>query len=84
MVREAHYAGAQLDVPSPLRDVGDEDLRGRDGFPSRAVVLADPRLVEPKVVEPLQQLDVPVQGDRGVLADPVERAQEYSEFHSGW
>ena len=60
----------------------DEDLGRGDQLPARRVVLADPHLVVAEVVEPLDQLHVAVQGERGVLADPVEGRQEDAELHS--
>src|SRR6267143_2564443 len=46
------------------------------------MVLADPDLVVPEVVEPLDQLHVAADGERRVLADAVERREEYPVLHS--
>src|SRR5262249_12932717 len=80
-VGRAGPARAEHDVPRPLGGCGDEDLRRGDQLPARRVVLADPRLVIAEMVEPLDQLHVPAEGERGVLPHPVKRSQENSEFH---
>ena len=51
-------------------------------LPARGVVLADPGLVVAELVEPLDQLHVAGHGQRGVLADPVERRQEDAELQA--
>src|SRR5687767_2980266 len=45
-------------------------------------MLADPDLVVTEVVEPLDELHVPREGQRGVLADAMERGQEDAELHA--
>src|SRR6185369_4539041 len=45
-------------------------------------MLADPRLVVPEVIEPLDQLHVAGEGERGILAHAVEGGQEDAELHS--
>src|SRR5262249_40190575 len=53
-----------------------------DQLPARRVVLADPRFVIAEMVEPLDQLHVPAEGERGILPYPVKRSQEDAELHS--
>jgi hypothetical protein len=45
------------------------------------MVLTNVRFVEAKLVEPLEQLKVALQGQRGVFAHPVEGRQEHPELH---
>ena len=49
----------------------------------RRVVLADPRFREPQAVEHLDQLEVALEAQRGVLVERVERCEEDAvpEFH---
>ncbi len=42
------------------------------------MVLADPRLVVTEVVEVLHQLQIALNGERGIFAGRVERRQEYT------
>ena len=83
VIGQAYDARAQLDVPGALGGGGDEELRRGDGLPAGAVVLADPRLVKAEVVQPLNQLQVPLQAQSRVLAEPVEGRKEDTEFHAG-
>ena len=53
VVGEGRHAGAELDVLRAVRRDADEDLGRADDLPAGTVVLADPRLVEVEVVEPL-------------------------------
>jgi hypothetical protein len=46
------------------------------------MMLADPRLVVPEMIEPLDQLHVAGEGERGILANPMEGGQEDAELHS--
>jgi hypothetical protein len=80
VVGERAHPGAEADVAGPLRGGGDEHLGRRDDLETRAVVLADPGLLEAELVEPLDQLEVAVEGEGGVLADGVERGQEDAEL----
>ena len=65
-----------------LRRGGDDEFRGGDQFPAGGVVLADPGLVVAEVVEPLEQFHVAADGERRVLAEPVERGEEDAEFQA--
>ena len=82
VVGQADDAGAEADVAGALRGGGDEDLGRGDQLPAGAVVLADPRFVVTELVEPLEQLEVAVQRQRGVFPDAVEGRHEDSEVHS--
>ena len=84
VIGQADDAGAQLDVPGPLRRGGDEDLRRGYRLPAGAVVLSDPGLVEPQVVQPLNRLQVALERESGVVAQLMEGRHEYAEFHSLW
>ena len=64
--------------PALLRG-GDEHLRGGDDLVAGRVVLADPGLVEAQRVEVLEQVEVSLEGEGGVLSDRVERGQEDAE-----
>ena len=81
MVGQARDAGAQHDVARALGGVRDHDLGRGDQLPPRRVVLADPDLVVAQVVEPLDQLHVAIDGERRILAHPVEGRQEDTELH---
>ena len=81
VVGQARDARAQHDVARALGGGRDHDLGGGDQLPPRRVVLADPDLVVAQVVEPLDQLHVSIDGERGVFADPVERGEKDSELH---
>ena len=82
MVGEADNAGAQPDMAGALCGGGNEQLRGRDGFPAGAVMLANPGFVITQIVQPLHQFQIPVNGQSWVFADSVKRPQEYAEFHA--
>ncbi len=53
-----------------------------DQLPAGGMVLADPGLVVAEVIEPLEQFDVAADGQRGVLAQPMERGEEDAEFQA--
>ncbi len=80
MVGQADDAGAEFDVAGALGGGGDEDFGGGDGFPAGAVVLADPGFVVAELVEQLDQLEVALEGEGGVLAEPVEGARKMPNF----
>ena len=61
------HAGAQPDALGPLGGGGDEDLRRGDDLAAGGVVLTDPRLVVAEPVEVLDQLQVALQRQGGVL-----------------
>ena len=82
VVRQADDAGAELDVLRPLRRRRHEQLRRGDSLPPGAVVFAYPRLVEVEIVEPLDQLEIPLVGDRRIFVLPVKRRHENAELHA--
>ena len=62
-----------------LRRGGEEHLgRGNDLVPE-AVVLTDPELVEPELVETLGELEVALDRERRVLTGRVQRRVEHAE-----
>ena len=79
VIGERAHAGAQLDAAGALRRHRDEHLGRRDELVAGGVVLADPRLVEAELVEPLDELEIAVEGEGGVLARGVERREEDPE-----
>src|SRR6516164_11014861 len=50
---------SQTDSPGALQGLSNQQVGSRAGLPRRREVLADPRLVEPEVVEPLDLFEVP-------------------------
>ena len=82
VIRQAGHARAEHDVTGALGGGPDHDLRRGDQLPARGMMLADPRLVVPEVIEPLDQLHVAGEGERGILAHAVEGSQEDAELHS--
>ncbi|CAA9325094.1 MAG: hypothetical protein AVDCRST_MAG24-528 [uncultured Nocardioidaceae bacterium] len=79
VVGQRHHARAQLDAPGALGGGRDEDLRRADDLGAGGVVLADPHLVEAQAVEQLDQLEVALQAQRGVLDGGVEGSHEHPE-----
>ena len=73
--------GAELDVLGPLGQGGDEDHRVGDDLAGERVVLADPGFVVAEVVEVLDQLDIALKREGGMLANAVEGGEEEAEFH---
>ena len=63
----------------PLGGGGDEQLRGGDDLVARRVVLADPGLVVAEAVEVLDELEVALDGQGGVLVRRVEGREEDAE-----
>ena len=54
VIWQADHAGAQPNVSGALGRSSDENFRRADGLPASAVVLANPRLIIPQRVQPLQ------------------------------
>jgi hypothetical protein len=79
VVGERAHARAELDVAGPLGRGRDEHLRRGDQLRTGRVVLADPGLVEAQPVEELDEGEVPVEGDRRVETELVDRRQEDAE-----
>ena len=82
VVGERGHARAEPDVTRARGRGGDEDFGGSDDLEAGGVMLADPRLVVAEAVEPLDQLQVAVEGRGRVLADGVERCEEDAEAHA--
>ena len=82
VVWQADDAGAQLNAAGALCGGGDENLRGRDNLPAGAVVLTNPGLIEPQLVQPFNQLQIAFDGQGGVFANTVEWAEEDTKLHS--
>lgn len=79
VVRQTDDTGAKAEVAGALGRGGHEHLGGGNGFPSGAVMLADPGFVVAEAVEPLEQFEIAFQSQGGILAKPVERIQEDTE-----
>jgi hypothetical protein len=62
VIRQADHPGAELDVAGAVRRHGDEQFRGRNDLPPRAMVLADPGLVIAQGVQPLDEFQVAIHG----------------------
>ncbi len=81
VVRQADDARAELDGARALGRRGQVHLRRRDDLPAGAVVLADPGFVETELVEPLDQLQVALEGIGRVSADLMEWGHENPKLH---
>ena len=68
VVGERHHPGAERMRWVRCGRGGDEDLGRGDDLVAAGVVLADPGLVEAEAVEVLDQGEVAVEGEGGVLA----------------
>ena len=75
VVGQRHHARAELDALGALGGRGDEDVGRGDRLVAVGVVLADPRLVVAELVQPLDQLEVPLDRQRRVVRRIVERAR---------
>ena len=80
VVGERAHPGAEAQVLGALGGRRDEHLGAGDDLVAGGVVLADPRLVEAERVEVLEQVEVALEGERGVLPDGVERGEEDAEL----
>src|SRR5207248_1049432 len=83
VVGQAGYAGPQLDAARALGSGGHKNFRGADRLPAGTVVLADIGFIEAQHVEPLDDLQVTLQGQGRVFPWPVEGRHEHAELHSG-
>ena len=81
VVRQGVDSAAETDVLRPFRSRSDEHFGRRDALVAARVVLADPHLVEAEAIEVLDQVEIALQGERGVLARRMERRHEQSEAH---
>ena len=86
VIRHADDARSQHDPLGACGSDGHEDLRRRDNLPSGGVMLADKGFIEAEFIEPFDQFQVALEGERGIFADPMERGHEDAEFHavSSW
>ena len=82
VIRQRRHAGAEADVLRALGRGGDEDLGGGDDLVSSRMVLAEPGLIEPELIQMLDQLQIALEGQRRILADRVERGQENAEIQA--
>jgi hypothetical protein len=79
VVRQGDHTRAEHDPGRALAGRGEEHLRAGDGLPPGRVVLPAPELVEPELVELLDEVEVtPVQEHR-VLADGMMRSEKGTE-----
>ena len=79
VVRQRHHAGAELDAPGAGGCGSDEDLGGGDDLAAGGVVFTDPRLVEAEHVHVLQEVEIGLEGQCGVVLRWVERCHEGAE-----
>src|SRR5713101_9650910 len=82
MVADTHDTGTELDVPGTLRSDGNKDLGRSNDLGAGRMVLADPGLVPSETVEMLDQIEIALQGERGVVTRRMERRHEDSEAKS--
>ena len=76
VVRKRDDGGAQLDPRSPLCRSRDEQLRRAVDLHAPGVVLAQPELRVPELLEPLHELEVALHRQRGIF---VVRVMRWSE-----
>lgn len=76
------HAAAEPDVLGALRGRRDEDLGRGDDLVTTGVVLADPGFVESQAIEMLDQLQIALEREGGVLAGRVEGRHEEAETHA--
>ena len=81
MVRDADHARAEHDAARAPCGGGDENVRRRNDFPSRGMMLADEDLVVAGAVEPFDEFEVALETKRGVFAGAMEWRHENAEFH---
>ncbi len=81
VVGEADGNGAKADVPRALCRDREEDLGCRDVLPAGGVMLAHPHLVVAEAIHVDDQVEVALQGERGVLPRVMERREEGPEAH---
>ena len=60
MIGQQEAAGPDADVLGLQQGLRDQQVRRGMGFPGRGVMLADPGLLIAELVEPAQDLEVPV------------------------
>jgi hypothetical protein len=82
VIGERVHAAAEADVLGARGRRGNEHLGRRDELEAARVMLADPDLVEPEVVEVFDQLEVAFECERRVLPGWMKRGHEESEAHS--
>ena len=83
VIGERRHPRAEAEMLGPLRRGGDEHLGAGDDLVAGGVMLADPRLVVPQLVEALDEVEVALEGERGALPDRMERGKEDAEAHRG-
>ena len=71
--------GAEPDVPGPLRRRRDEHLGAGDDLEAAGMVLPDPGFVIVEPVEPLDELEIALDRENGVLVEGVKRCEEDAE-----
>ena len=79
VIRDADHAGAELDMPRAFRGSGNHDFRRGGKFGAGGVVFAEPRFVIAAAIEPLDQFEIALQGERRVDAGLVEWCEENAE-----
>ncbi len=76
MVGQRDDAGAEADVFGALGGEGDKDFGRADDLKPSRVMLADPGLVKPELVEPGHQFEIALQALGRVLLVGMERGQK--------
>lgn len=61
---------------------GDHDLGRGDELPTAAVVLTKPGFVEAEALQPHDEVQIALEGQRGVLAQRVVRRDKDAEGHA--
>lgn len=80
VVRQVDDGGAEADARGALRRGGDHQVGRGDGLPAAAVVLADQHLVEADALRVLDELQVALERERGVLPRRVRGHHEHAEL----
>src|SRR5947208_6745098 len=81
VVGDAAHTGTQPDSPGHCERLRDEQVRSGNVLPGAAVMLADPRLVVPKLVGQDQQLEIFIECLRVGAPRRVARHAEQAELH---
>ena len=76
VIRERHDSGAEAQVLGSFRRGGDEDLGRVDRLHTRGVVLTDPGFRETQPIEHLEQLEIALEAQGGVLGERVKWCEE--------
>jgi hypothetical protein len=84
VIREREDARTELDGAGAIGGDSHEGHWVRDDLPAGGVVLPDPSLVVSEVVQHLDQFEVAVDGERGIVIGAMEGREEDAELHAAW